>query len=292
MDPIDDVSANAFQGITANSLMIVTQFSAGPNIGSTVVRSIVDTGSDRFVFVQYLPINRVLSDTEYKSALRSVQLAIDLVKPRLVLSLDDDYMKYMPAEIYKEYKDKFAIAYKGLATVSEPACDLIVNIANRTYNRTAPIYIMRDDNTAHIESARILGQCLRDKGHDVQQYSATTLAELKSAVFGIESRPRGFLISLVNTVSDTEFNRPIGLDEINRFIIKFNKNHIDIGFVRSTHNLSIVLIPSLDNLSTDNKWAKVKTEPRLYVSISRLDKVGGSLVYKNMFREISGVLGQ
>lgn len=272
--------------------MIVTQFSAGPNVGSTAVRSIVDTGSDPYVTVQYLPINRVLSDTEYKDALRSVQLVIPLVKPRLILSLDDDYMKYMPPEIYNEYKDKFVIAYKGLSTVTEPTCDLIQQITERTYNRGAPIYILRDDNTAHIESSRVLGDCLRTKGHDVQHFSATTLAELKNSLFDINSRPKGFLISLVNTVSDVEFNRTVGLDAINRYIIRINKNHIDVAFVRASDNLSIVLIPSLENLSTDNKWALVNTEPHMYVSIERLDQLGGSLVYKNMFQDISGVLDE
>lgn len=272
--------------------MIVTQFSAGPTIGSTAVRSIVDSTEDRFVYVQYLPINRLLSDTEYRSAMRSVQLVIQQVKPRVVLSLDDDYMKYMPPDVYSVYKDRFIIANKGLVAVGPPACGLIEQIASKTYNQNAPIYIVRDDNVAHIESARLLGQCLRDKGHDVQQYSATTLAELKGALFDINSKPRGFLISLVNTVSDVEFNKAVGLDAINRLIIKINKSHIDFGFVRASYNLSVIIIPALDNVGNDSRWGKFRTDPRLYVSTDRLDKLGGDLVYKNMFQEIDGVLDQ
>jgi hypothetical protein len=121
---------------------------------------------------------------------------------------------------------------------------------------------------------------------------ATTLSELRTELFSVAAKPRGILISLVSTVSDTEFNVPVGLDAINRLIIKINKKHIDIGFVRATNNLSIVIIPSLDNLSSDSRWDKIRTTPRVYVSTDRLDEVNGDLVYKNMFQDISGVLSK
>lgn len=271
--------------------MIVTQFSAGPTIGSTLIRSVVDSVDERFVFVQYLPINRVLSDTEYKSALRSVQLVIQLIKPRLILSLDDDYMKYMTPSVYEQYKTKFVIVNKGLATVGRPSCELIDRIAKRTYQPDAPIYILRDDNSAHNESARALGACLKEFGHDVDQYQANTLAELKTNLFDISSKPKGFLISLINTVSDTEYNVPVGLDAINRLIIKINKRHIDVGFVRAQSNLSLVIVPTVGGIDANEKvWSDIRTTPHLYVSPQRLDNLGASLVYKNMFQEIGGVL--
>ena len=279
-------------GLVENGLMILMQFSAGPSIGSSLVRSIVDNGDDRFVFVQYLPINRALSDTEYKAALRSVHLVIELIKPKTILSLDDDYMKYMPPNIYSIYKDRFVLANKGVASVGHPSCELIQRMAERIHEPGTPIYILRDDNVSHIESSRALGQCLRDLGHEVTHMQATTLSELRTELFSVAAKPRGILISLVSTVSDTEFNVPVGLDAINRLIIKINKKHIDIGFVRATNNLSIVIIPSLDNLRSDSRWDKIRTTPRVYVSTDRLDEVNGDLVYKNMFQDISGVLSK
>lgn len=271
--------------------MIVTQFSAGPTLGSTLIRSVVDSIDDRFVVVQYLPISRVLSDTEYKASLRSMQLVIQLTKPRMILSLDDDYMKFMPPNIYEQYKDKFTIANKGLATVGKPSCDLINLMAQRSYQADAPVYILRDDNVAHIESARALGACLKDYGHDVSYFAASTVGGLKSDLFDIATKDRGILISLVNTVSDTEFNRPVGLDAINKLFRSINRKHIDIGFVRANRNLSIVIVPMLGGLDRNEKtWANMRTAPHLYVLPERLDKLGGSLVYKNMFSEISGVL--
>lgn len=271
--------------------MLVTQFSAGPTLGSTLIRSVVDSIDDRFVVVQYLPISRVLSDTEYKASLRSMQLVVQLTKPRMILSLDDDYMKYMPPNVYDVYRDKFFIANKGLATVGTASCDLINLTAQRTYQPDAPVYILRDDNIAHIESARALGSCLKDRGHDVTYYAASTAGDLKSDLFDIESKDRGILISLVNTVTDTEFNRPVDLDAINRLFISINRKHIDIGFVRANRNLSMVIVPMLGDLDRNEKtWANIYTSPKLYVLPRRLDKLDGSLVYKNMFAEIGGVL--
>ena len=272
--------------------MVITQFSVGPSIGSTAIRSIVSSASERFVFVQYLPINRQLSDTEYKSSLRSVQLVIQLIRPRLILSLDDDYLKFMPQKVIDEYKDKFIIAYKGISRPGTPSCGLIAKIAERSYNRSAPMYIIRDDNVAHIEASQALGQCLRDNNHEVRYYSASTLADLKSSLFNINTQPQGFLISLVNTVSDTEFNTTVGLNAINRIIHKINKTNLDIGFVRASDNLSVVIIPSLDNLSDDERLTSIRTDPHMYVSIDRLDALNSSLVYKNMFHEIDGVLDE
>lgn len=279
------------KGLVEDGLMIVTQFSAGPTLGSTLIRSVVDSIDDRFVVVQYLPISRVLSDTEYRASLRSMQLVVQLTKPRMILSLDDDYMKYMPPNVYDVYRDKFFVANKGLATVGKPSCDLINMVAQKTYQSDAPVYILRDDNVAHIESARALGACLKDYGHDVSYYSASTVGDLKADLFDIEGREKGFLISLVNTVSDTEFNRPVGLDAINRLFISINRKHIDIGFVRANRNLSMVIVPMLGGLDRNEKtWANMRTSPRLYVQAERLDKLDGSLVYKNMFAEIGGVL--
>ncbi|QZE59681.1 hypothetical protein pEaSNUABM39_00101 [Erwinia phage pEa_SNUABM_39] len=278
-------------GMVKNSLMIVTQFSAGPTLGSTLIRSVVDSIDDRFVVVQYLPISRVLSDSEYKASLRSMQLVLQITHPRMILSLDDDYMKYMPPNIYSMYKDKFFIANKGLATVGRPSCELIDMITKRTYQPDAPVYILRDDNVAHIESSRALGSCLKDFGHDVAYYSASTLGDLKTALFDIESKDSGILVSLVNTVNDTEFNKPVGLDAINRLFRSINRNHMDIGFVRANVNLSMVIVPTVGGLDPNEKtWANMRTSPKLYVLVDRLDKLGGSLVYKNMFAEISGVL--
>lgn len=271
--------------------MIVTQFSAGPTLGSTLIRSVVDSIDERFVVVQYLPISRVLSDTEYKASLRTMQLVVQITKPRMILSLDDDYMKYMPPNIYAQYKDKFFIANKGLATVGRPSCELIDMVTKRTYQPDAPMYIIRDDNIAHIESARALGSCLKDLGHDVSYFSATTQADLKSDLFEISGLDKGVLVSLVNTVNDTEFNKPVGLDAINKLIRTINRKHMDIGFVRANHNLSMVIVPMLGGLDPNEKtWANMRTTPKLYVQAARLDMLDGSLVYKNMFAEISGVL--
>ncbi|UAW96591.1 hypothetical protein pEaSNUABM22_00103 [Erwinia phage pEa_SNUABM_22] len=271
--------------------MIVTQFSAGPTLGSTLIRSVVDSIDERFVVVQYLPISRVLSDTEYKASLRSMQLVVQLTKPRMILSLDDDYMKYMPPNIYDVYRDKFYIANKGLATVGRPSCELIDLISKRTHQPDAPVYILRDDNVAHIESARALGSCLKDLNHDVSYFSASTVADLKADLFDIDTKDKGILISLVNTVNDTEFNKPVGLDAINRLIRTINRTHLDIGFVRANKNLSLVIVPTVGGLDPNEKtWANMRTTPKLYVLVDRLDKLGGSLVYKNMFAEISGVL--
>lgn len=278
-------------GIVNNSLMIVTQFSAGPTLGSTLIRSVVDSIDDRFVIVQYLPISRVLSDSEYKSSLRSMQMVLQITNPRMILSLDDDYMKFMPPNIYAKYKDKFFIANKGLATVGKPSCDLINRMASRIYKPETPMYIVNDGNVAHIESARVLGNCLRDAGHEVHQYSADTLSELRGTLFTIAAQDRGFLISLITTVSDEEFNTPVDLDAINRLIIKINKKHIDIGFVRAVDNLSVVIVPTIGGLDANEKtWANMRTTPKLYVQTKRLDVLDGALVYKNMFPDISGVL--
>lgn len=66
---------------------------------------------------------------------------------------------------------------------------------------------------------------------------------------------------------------------------------MDIGFVRANNNLSMVIVPMIGGLDRNEKtWANMRTTPKLYVLVSRLDKLGGSLVYKNMFAEISGVL--
>lgn len=273
--------------------MIATQFSAGPVLGSTLIRSVVDSIDDRFVVVQYLPISRVLSDTEYKASLRSLQLSIQLTEPRMIVSMDDDYMKFMPPNIYMQYKDKFFVANRGLASVGRPSCELLDRMSKRIYMQDAPFYILRDDNVAHIESARTLGACLKESGHDVSYFSATTLSELRAALFEIKGNDRGFLVSLVNNVSNPEFNQPVGLDAINRLIIKINTKHIDVGFVRAINNLSMVIVPALGGLDPNEKtWANMRTTPRLYVQIERLDDLDGSLVYKNMFSDISGVLDE
>ncbi len=232
-----------------------------------------------------------MSDTEYRAALRSLQLVIQVTRPRFILSLDDDYLKYMPQNIVDGYKGKYLVVNSGVSALGRPSCELIEKIAQRTYVPETPIYIIRDDNSAHLESAKALSACMKEFGHEVTVFPSDTLSDLRSNLLRIAGQPKGYLISLVSTVQDVEFNRPVGLDEINSLVIKTNKRHIDFGFVRANTNLSVMIIPSLEGVALDEKMlANIRTLPRLYVSIDRLNRLKGDLVYKNLFQDINGVL--
>lgn len=271
----------------------MAQYNAGPYIGSSVIRGLVDSLPNPAIAVQYVPINRILSDTEYRTAVQSVERVILAIKPRYIVSMDDDYLKYMSQRVKDEYGKKFVMMYKAETVQDNPTCAVIERIMQRSYMLDSPIYVIRDENSFHAESARTLVQCLRDRGHEVEFNRAGSLADLKRILTGLESKPRGFLVSFMGTIFDTEFNQFLDQDRINQMIIDSNKRHIDITLVRGNKNLSVVLVPRITGVKIVGGSVQVdQVIPQLFVDPQRLQRLGGSILYKNMFDDIAGVIRQ
>lgn len=243
--------------------------------------------------VQYVPINRILSDTEYRTAVQSVERVIVALQPRYIISMDDDYMKYMSQQVKDVYGKRFIMMYKAETPQNNPTCAIIERLMQRSYMQDNPIYVVRDENSFHAEAARALVQCLRDRNHEVEFDRVGSLADLKRILLGLESKPRGFLISFMGTIFDSEFNQFLDQDRINQMIIDSNKRHIDITLVRGNKNLSVVLIPRITGVRINNGLVQVdQVVPQIFVDPKRLQQLGGSLVYKNMFDDIAGVIRQ
>lgn len=245
------------------------------------------------IAVQYVPINRILSDTEYRTAVQSVERVIVALQPRYIVSMDDDYLKYMSQSVRDTYGKKFVMLYKTETVQDNPTCAIIERIMQRSYMLDNPIYIVRDENSFHAEAARTLVQCLRDRNHEVEFNRVGSLADLKRVLLGLQSKPRGFLISYIGTIYDSEFNQFLDQDRINQMILDSNKRHIDITLVRGNKNLSVVLIPRITGVKIFDGSVQIdQVIPQIFVDPRRLQQLGGSIIYKNMFDDIAGVIRQ
>lgn len=223
--------------------------------------------------------------------MQSVQRVIESMQPRYIVSMDDDYMKYMSPSVQKTYGSKFITVYKASTVQDNPTCAMIERIMSRGYLYDNPIYIVRDENSFHAEDARALTACLRDRGHEVDLNRAGTLSDLKRVLLELQSKPKGLLISLVGTVFDPEFNQTLDQDRINDYIVASNKRHVDISLVRGNRNLSIVFIPRIVGAKISGDQIQIdQVIPQLYVDPDRLKDLGASIVYKNMFEDIAGVI--
>lgn len=276
-----------------DTILVVAQYNAGPYLGSSVIRGLVDSLPNPAIAVQYVPINRILSDTEYRTAVQSVERVIVALQPRYIVSMDDDYMKYMSQQVKDTYGKKFVTIYKAETVQDNPTCAIMERIMQRSYMLDSPIYVVRDENSFHAEAARTLVQCLRDRNHEVEFDRVGSLSDLRRILTGLESKPRGFLVSYMGTIYDSEFSQFLDQDRINQMILDSNKRHIDITLVRGNKNLSVVLIPRITGVKISNGSVQIdQVIPQLFVDPVRLQQLGGEILYKNMFDDIAGVIRQ
>lgn len=274
-----------------DTILVVAQYSAGPYLGGTVIRGLVDILPTSNVIVSYVPINRIMSDVEYRNAVQSVERVIMSSKPRSIISMDDDYLKYMSPDVQAIYDKKFVTLYKADTVQDNPTCAMIERIMQRTYMMDSPVYVLRDENSFHAEAARTLVMCLRGRGHEVDFERAGNLSDLRSVLLQLSKKPRGFLVSYMGTIEDTEFNTFLDQDGINDIIADSNKKHIDISLVRGNKNLSIVLIPRVVGLKVTGDVVHIdQVVPQLYINPQRLHRLDADLVYKNMFSDVAGVI--
>lgn len=272
--------------------MILTQYNAGPYLGSAVVRGIVNALPDKYIIVQYMPISKVLSDTEYKTALQSMERTIKKVQPSQIISLDDDYLKYMSPELQAIYNTKFRTLV-NLEKSEQTTCDAIDNLLKRSYMNDSPIYILRDENTLHGETARNIGDCLRDRGHSVDSFRIQSLGDLKRTLTDLRGMRKGLIISLLTAITEDEFKKTLDQDRINSYILRMNSKHIDMAFAKGNTNLSIVLVPQIVGARIENDTIQIdQVIPKLYLNPERLKKLDASILYKNMFNDIIGVMPQ
>lgn len=244
----------------------------------------------KYVIVQYMPISKVMSDTEYKTAIQSMERTILKLEPSQVISLDDDYLKYMSVST----QEKFATRYKTLdrlKTSVSSTCESVSTLMDRSYMNDSPVYIFRDENTLHAETARVLAECLRQKGHEVNGYRVQTLSDLKRSLLEIRPLRKGFLISITTAITDEEVNKILDQDAINYYILRLNSKHIDVAFAKGNINLSVILVPRIVGAKMENNTITVEqVVPRLYLNPERLKTLDASILYKNMFDEIIGVM--
>ena len=100
-------------------------------------------------------------------------------------------------------------------------------------------------------------------------------------------KPRGILVSAVESVVDTEFNRDIRPQEINNLMRRMNSMHLDLTFDIHQTNLSIAIAPRLLY-----SGGVVSGTSAIFIDVERMISLDAILVYKNLFPLTSGVLSK
>lgn len=201
---------------------------AGSYYGNTVVAGMLQ----RPTVVLYIPIVRNLSRPEFETYMDVVATKIEFYHPKRLVSVDKDFLKFLPDDIQKKYKN----SYLFIQTF-QPMCDKINFVLESADRKNVPVYILLGTQSISRDSDDVVDSCIKGE-HEVSYIQ--TLQQLKKTLTELQGKPRGFIVSGLNYVVDTEFDTVIDRGQVNHYINMINRVHTTIGKY-SYHNLDIVL---------------------------------------------------
>lgn len=246
------------------------QSTTGAEIGHTSVTARL---SKEVKAVLYVPITKAMSDAEKNQVYRNLELTIKGLDFGQLVGLDVDYSRYM-ADI--EVKENYQSL--GLLLDAKPQCDALRSILRRAHFGGSPIYILRDSSPVSEIWTDSFKRCL-SPNFEVFATVVRTKSDLVSLLLELQTRPKGILVNTAYSVYNYEIRSFMDVNQIHDIYRSVNRKHVDMAPFKAHSNLSFALIPS-----------GTGDQVQLYVNIKRLDDLDASLVYKNLFRSVTGTI--
>jgi len=248
----------------------MVQSYAGAYYGTTVVAGMLQQPTA----VIYVPITRNLSRPEFDDYMERVTSKIEFYQPKRLISIDKDFLKYLPITLQEKYKN----SYLFLQTY-QPMCDKINYLVESSDRKNVPLYILVGTRSISRDSDEVIDTCVKT---EKEVFYIHTLSELKRTITLLQSKDKGFIVNALNYVVDTEFNTVVDRGQVNHYINMINRTHTTIGKF-SYINLDISLRPIM-------KDDKMSVE--LFVRPNNLQSEDEEILMKNIISSIDGTLSR
>lgn len=246
------------------------QTTTGAEIGHTSVTSRL---TDSITAVLYVPITKAMSDTEKEQVYKNLEKTIRGLDFGQLIGLDIDYSRYMRG---RDVRSKFENT--GLLVDASAQCKSLKEVLERAHMGSEPIYIIRDTSPVADKWSSGMLKCLSPDS-SVSIWPVRSKPDLQTLLIELQSSQRGILINAAYSVFNYETNLNLTVNQIHDLYRILNTKHIDMAPFKAHSNLSFALI-TLDQ----------DAPAGLYVNIARLDKLDASLIYKNLFRSVTGTI--
>lgn len=210
----------------------MAQSYAGPYYGSSIASGMAQSPTA----VLYIPIVRNISQPEFEEYMEDVNQQVLKYNPKTLVSLDKDFLKYLPAETQNKYRN----SYHFIQTFSA-MCEKINFLIKSSDRQGVPVYVLVGTQSISRDTDDLVSSCIKNSS-EKYTYPVQTLQDLKTTIVKLQSEEKGFIVSAVNYVRDTEFNVIVDRGTVNSVINKLNRVHTTIGKYSYT-NLDIALRP-------------------------------------------------
>ncbi|AXG66491.1 hypothetical protein JA13_088 [Dickeya phage vB_DsoM_JA13] len=243
---------------------------AGSFYGTTVAARMLQQPT----VVLYIPIVKNLSRPEFDEYMDAVSQKIEFYHPKRLVSIDKDFLSYLPTDIQEKYKN----AYLFIQTF-QPMCEKINFLVESADRKNVPLYILLGTQSISRDSDDVVSSCIKS---DHEVFYIQTLQQLKKTLVELQAKGKGFIISGLNYVVDEEFNTVIDRGQVNHYINMINREHTTIGKF-SYINLDIALRPVYQD-------SKLYVE--LFVRPENLKSEDEQILMKNILPTLDGTLSR
>lgn len=249
----------------------MAQSYAGPYYGNSIASGMAQSP----IAVLYIPIVRNISQPEFEEYMEDVNKQVLKYNPKTLVSLDKDFLKYLPAETQNKYRN----SYHFIQTFNL-MCEKINYLISSSDRQGVPVYVLVGTQSISRDTDDLVSSCIHNSS-EKYIYPIQTLQDLKTTIVKLQSEERGFIVSAVNYVRDTEFNVVEDRGTVNAVINKLNRVHTTIGKYSYT-NLDIALRPEYDK----------KLEIRILINPKNLQSDDEHILLRNILPVVQGTIVQ
>lgn len=241
---------------------------AGAYYGNSVAAGMLQQPT----IVIYIPIVKDISRPEFDDYMDEVSKRIIKYNPKRLVSIDRDFLKFLPSDIQEKYKNSYVYLQTNTSM-----CEKIDFLLDSADKKNVPLYILLGTQSISRSTDAEVTECVK---HEHEIFYINTLRQLKKVVTELQSKDRGYIISGLNYVVDEEYDTVVDRGQVNHYINLINREHTTIGKY-SYINLDIALRPRYK----DNQ---IQTE--LYVRPENLKSEDEQILLKNILTSLDGTL--
>lgn len=241
---------------------------AGAYYGNSVAAGMLQQPT----IVIYIPVVKNISRPEYDDYMDEVSKRIKRFNPKRLVSIDRDFLKFLPSDIQEKYKNSYTYLQTNI-----PMCDKIDFLLDAADKKDVPLYILLGTQSISRSADAEVSECVK-REHEI--FYIHTLQQLKKVITEIQSKDKGFIISGLNYVIDEEYDTVVDRGQVNHYINLINRVHTTVGKY-SYINLDIALRPRLKDNSV---------VAELYVRPENLKSEDEQILLKNILPSLDGTL--
>lgn len=246
----------------------MVQSYAGAYYGSSVAAGMLQQPT----IIIYIPIVRDISRPEFDGYMDEVAARIYKYNPKQLVSIDRDFLKFLPSDIQEKYKNSYVYLQTNISMCEK--IDFLIDSADK---KNVPLYILLGTQSISRSADAEVTECVK---HEHEIFYINTLQQLKRVVTELQSKDKGYIISALNYVVDGEYNTVVDRGQVNHYINTINRVHTTIGKY-SYINLDIALRP---------RYIQKQIETELYVRPANLKSEDEQILLKNILTSIDGTL--